>query len=74
MYLQKQYKDTKKDGQSPCYWIFTYLNITVSPHPEERVPTFNWVFENQPIPSGKLHNLVATKGAESKLLTDEKVP
>ena len=35
--------------------------MTVCPHPEVHVPTFNWVFENQPIASGILDSEVVTK-------------
>ena len=41
------------------------------PH-EDPVPTFNWVFENQPIASKILTQPSRYKRAESKLLSDEK--
>ena len=38
------------------------------------MPTFNRVFENQPIPSGILTQPSRYKRAENKLLADEKGP
>ena len=38
------------------------------------VPTFNWVFKNQPIASGILTQLSRYKRADSNLLADEKGP
>ena len=43
-------------------------------HPEDHVPTFNWVFENQPIASGKLTQPSRYKKAEINLQADEKGP
>ena len=55
-----------------------YINqkgqITVYPLPEDPVPTFNWVFKNQPIASGILTQPSCYKRAERKLLADEKGP
>ena len=42
--------------------------------PDDPVPTFNLVFENQPIESGILTQQSRYKRAESKLLADEKGP
>ena len=38
------------------------------------MPTFNWIFENQPIALELLAQPIQYKGAESKLLADEKGP
>ena len=48
--------------------------MTVCPHPEDPVPTLNWVYENQPIASGILKQPSRYKRTESNLLADEKVP
>ena len=43
-------------------------------HPEDTVPTFNWDFENQPVPSGILMRPSRYKRAKSNLLADVKGP
>ena len=46
----------------------------VCPLSKDPVPTFNWVFENQPKASGILTQPSRYKRAESNLLADEKGP
>ena len=48
--------------------------ITVCPLPQDPMPTLNWVFENQPIASGKLTQPSRYKRVESNLLADKKGP
>ena len=48
--------------------------ITVCPHPVDHVPTFNWVFEYQPIVSETLTQPSPYKRKENNLLADEKGP
>ena len=48
--------------------------MTLCPHPEDPVPTFNWIFENQSIESGILTQTSRYKRPVSNLLADEKGP